>query len=279
MQRPASGGIDLRDLLFQGIAGRRFVVRIRAHADGVLSGVDALREKGEDIGVTFLQLLPEGAALHSGAVVAEFIGGPKQVALCEETLIGLVAKYSGVATAAARARQAAGRVRAVCGAWKKMPGESKQALRRAITAGGMPTRLADRDFVYLDKNYVRMLGGIRQALEAAAGLGRQVKAIQLRGESGAIAAEAVAATEAGADVIMVDTGRLDDARAASAALRGARLRDRVQLAFSGGVHIDDLVALRREDIDIVDIGRAVIDAPLLDMTLDVVGPYETPAVE
>jgi nicotinate-nucleotide pyrophosphorylase (carboxylating) len=268
--------IDLRDLLFADIRERRFVARICARAEGVLSGEDALREKGSDIGVTFLHLLPEGAPLNRGTVLAELSGTPKQIALCEESLIGLAAKYSGVATAAARARQTAGRLRVVCGAWKKMPPDAKQALRKAITTGGMPTRLVDQNFVYLDKNYVRMLGGIRQTLAAAAGAGQRVKAIQLRGETGAIADEAVAAAEAGADILMVDTGSVEDARAVSAALNERGVRERVRIAYSGGILIEDLIELQWEDIDIVDIGRAVIDAPLLDMTLDVSGPFAEP---
>jgi nicotinate-nucleotide pyrophosphorylase (carboxylating) len=276
LHQPDSAGLDIRDLLFQSVGDRTFTVEVRAQSEGVLSGVASLREKGEDIGVTFLTSLPEGAPLHGGTVVAVFAGTPKQIALCEESLIGLVAKYSGVATAAARAAAAAGRIRVVCGAWKKMPGDSKQALRRAVTTGGLPTRLADQNFVYLDKNYVRMLGGIRPTLAAALELGQRVPVIQIRGETAAIAAEAVAATEAGADILMVDTGRIEDARAVSAAVRDRHMRERVRIAFSGGIRIEDLAGLQAEDVDIVDIGRAIIDAPLLDMTLDVVGPYDEP---
>jgi len=274
LHQPESAGLDIRDLLFQSVGDRTFTVQIRAQSDGVLSGIASLREKGEDIGVTFLTALPEGAPLRRGEVVVTFTGTSKQIALCEESLIGHIAKPSGVATAAASAAAGAGRIRVVCGAWKKVPGDARQALRRAVTTGGLPTRLMDQNFVYLDKNYVRMLGGIRPTLDAAREVGQRVPVIQIRGETGAIAAEAVAATEAGADVLMVDTGRIEDARAVSAALRDRHVRERIRIAFSGGLRIEDLAGLQAEDIDIVDIGRAIIDAPLLDMTLDVVGPYE-----
>jgi len=176
-----------------------------------------------------------------------------------------------VASAAARASSAAGRIRVVCGAWKKMPWESKQALRRAITTGGMPTRLVDQNFLYLDKNYVRMLGGIRPTLAAARSVGQRMLAIQLRGETLPIGDEAIQAVKAGADVMMVDTGRLVDARKVSSALRAHGARKQVSIAYAGGLRIEDLRQLQDEDIDIVDIGRAVIDAPLLDMSMDVTG--------
>ena len=268
---PRNSNIDIRDLLFEGIRGIRFAAQIRVLADGVLSGSDSLRERGEEIGVSFSTLLPEGTRLQSGTVIAEFTGFPKELALCEESLIGLASKYSGVASAAARASGVAGRIRVVCGAWKKMPGESKQALRRAITTGGIPTRLVDQNFMYLDKNFVRMLGGIRPTLAAARSIEQRVLAIQLRGETLSIGGEAIEAVKSGADVLMVDTGRLADVREVSSALSAHGVRKQVSIAYAGGLHIEDLRQLQDEDIDIVDIGRAVIDAPLLDMSMDVTG--------
>jgi nicotinate-nucleotide pyrophosphorylase (carboxylating) len=44
----------------------------------------------------------------------------------------------------------------------------------------------------------------------------------------------------------------------------------VQVAFGGGVTLDDVDALKALDLDILDIGRHIVDAPLLDMRLDIV---------
>ena len=271
MRQSESLGIDIRDLIFESIRDRRYVAQICARAAGVLSGITLLRDKGEEIGVTFLRLLSDGDLLERGTVVAQFTGTAKQIALSEDNLIGLVAKYSGVAAAAARAKALSGRIHVVCGAWKKMPVESKQWLRRAVETGGLPTRISDRNFVYLDKNYVRMLGGIKPTLEAVRKLDQRVKSIQIRGETAPIEEEAEEAVAGGANILMIDTGKLDDVRRVSRRLRDKALRGSVRLAFAGDLSIEQLATLQSEDIDIVDIGRAVIDAPLLDMRLDVVG--------
>jgi nicotinate-nucleotide pyrophosphorylase (carboxylating) len=276
VRQPEPAGADLRDIVFASVRDCRFAAQICARSAGVLSGSSLLRDKAEEIGVAFLRLLPEGAPLVQGSALAQFAGTAAQIALCEDNLIGLVSKYSGVATAAAHMHQAAGRLRVVCGAWKKMPVDSKQALRQAITTGGLPTRLVDESFVYLDKNYVRMLGGIQRALAAARTAGRQVRIIQIRGETCAIADEAVVAAEAGANVVMVDTGALEDVRGVSESLRSMHVREAVRIAFAGGLGVEDLGRLQTEDIDIVDIGRAVIDAPLLDMSMDVTGRRDAP---
>jgi len=264
-------GVDLRDLIFKSIRNRRYLARVTAQDAGILSGMDDLRQEGERIGVRFTSLLSDGAPVQINTIVAELVGTPKQIALCEDHLIGQVAKYSGVATAAARAKDLAGTIEVVCGAWKKMPWESKKALRRAIETGGMRTRIAARNFVYLDKNYVRMFGTIGATLEAVKRLDNRVKAIQVRGDTDDIETEAVSAALGGADILMIDTGAIVDVRRVSKRLRDEGLRSTVKLAFAGSVRIEQLPHLKNEDIDILDIGRAVIDAPLLDMRLEVEG--------
>ncbi len=48
------------------------------------------------------------------------------------------------------------------------------------------------------------------------------------------------------------------------------LRNRVKLAFGGGVKIESIDELKTLDIDILDIGRQIVDAPILDMRLEIV---------
>ncbi|MGW8314331.1 MAG: hypothetical protein ACWGNV_01935, partial [Bacteroidales bacterium] len=49
-----------------------------------------------------IRILKEGSEVRSGDEVARFAGGPKQVVAAEDVLIGLLAKPSGIATAARR---------------------------------------------------------------------------------------------------------------------------------------------------------------------------------
>jgi nicotinate-nucleotide pyrophosphorylase (carboxylating) len=152
-----------------------------------------------------------------------------------------------------------------------MPPETKWNVREAVAAGGAAFRVTDSPFLYLDKNFVRMLGGIEATLNAVAAMTDKEKCIQLKGEFAAIADEALTAAAAGAAILMVDTGRLDDVAAVNAALGAAGLRAGVKVAFAGGISMEDIPGLRDKGIDILDIGVAIIDAPLLDMKFEVRG--------
>ena len=161
-------------------------------------------------------------------------------------------------------------MRVVAGAAKKVPPAVRNATRSAAVAAGADVRICPPPFVYLDKNAVTVLGGLRRALAAAAAARPgERRAVQL-GRSPDIADHAVTAVEAGADVVIVDTGRRGDLVAVDARLRASGRRDQVELAFGGGVRLGDLATVRRAGADAVDVGRAIVDAPLLDMHLDIV---------
>jgi nicotinate-nucleotide pyrophosphorylase (carboxylating) len=267
--------IDLRDIIFEDIKYRRFIAAVISEEEGLVSGIDLLKRRGKEIGVEFLFLLKEGSHITRGTVITKFIGTPKQIAICEDNLIGLISKYSGVASAAEKVKQISNRkTRVVCGAWKKLPGEIKVFLRSAVEVGGLKTRIADKNFIYLDKNYVRMFGGIKESLEAVRKMRDRLKVIQIRGETAPIETEALDATRSGADIVMVDTGKIQDVRRVAEALRRENKRRLVKIAFASGIKLSVIPTLVGEDIDILDIGRTVIDAPLFDMRLDVLGAID-----
>jgi nicotinate-nucleotide pyrophosphorylase (carboxylating) len=268
---------DVRDRIFCGIAEKVFTACIIADEDGIISGSDDVAKKAAGLGILLESIAEEGAQVRAGDVLVRFRGTPKQIAMSEEVLMGLMAKPSGIATATHEFVKKAGcRPRIVCGAWKKMPPQLKDTIRGAIVAGGGSFRITSEPFVYLDKNYVEMLQGIEGCLAAASRLNGSEKAVQLKGRYRDIAQEACEAAGCGATIIFIDTGRREDIGRVSAALSSLGLRESVRLAFAGNIKPEDITELRSMDVDILDIGRAIVDAPLLDMRMEVVEMEEVP---
>ncbi len=261
---------DIRDEIFRALAGQSITATVSAEADGTLFGAEAARRRAEDLGLSATLRASDGKRVRWGDIVLLVQGAPKAIVQGEEVLIGAMAKPSGIATAAAEAiRRAGNRIRVVSGAWKKMPPELKATVRGAVQAAGASYRITDGPFLYLDKNYSRILGGIRRALQATAHLAGYTRVIQIRGEQQAIADEAAEAAAAGADILMVDTGDPDDIDRVAARLRELGLRQTVQLAFAGSISLDSIDALATRDVDILDVGTAIVDAPLLPLRFDV----------
>ena len=262
---------DIRDDLLSGVAERSITASIMADDEGIVAETGAMLDAARDLELTVSRILIEGGAVKPGDEIARIVGSPKHIAMAEDCLIGIMAKPSGIATAARRFVEKAGpRPRIVSGAWKKMPLSQKEAIRRAVAVGGAGVRMSDRPFLYLDKNYVRMLGGIAACLEAVSGFNGYLRVIQLKGAYCDIAEEACQAARNGAGVIFIDSGRQADLCRVGEALNQAGLRDCVEIAFGCNIRLGDIDALKTLDVDILDIGRRIVDAPLLDMRMEVI---------
>lgn len=261
---------DIRDTIFRKVMHKQITASLQVMEDGTIAGITCVKEAAQDIGLEVVLLIPEGSEVKKGSIIATVRGNPKQIAIAEDLLIGLIAKASGIATAARRAIHLAdGKIAVASGSWKKMPVQLKMIVRKALVLGGVQTRISEAPFIYLDKNYVRIFGGVREALDSVNVLEDRVKVIQIKGDTASIEMEAIEAAEHGAAIIVVDTGNIDDLEKASKVLEKNRLRGRVKLAFGGSIRLEDIPMLCKKDVEILDIGRAIIDAPMLDVKFNV----------
>lgn len=270
---------DLRDEIFQKIGDKQVTACLYTDMDGIVSGVSNALEEAQKIGLTVEYHAEEGDEVYSGDLLMQICGSPKQICKAEDVLIGHISKFSGIATAAkAFVKKAGPKVRIVCGSWKKMPAKIKTDLRAAAKSGGAQIRISDAPMVYLDKNYVEMFGGIQKALLAVSHIEDRKKVIQIRGRSeGAdIVREAWTAISSGADIVYVDTGKIEDLKCVTEKLQPMlqELQEKesyrpVEFAFGGGVKLDEIDAIRDAGADIIGVGRCIADAPLLDLRLEV----------
>ena len=262
---------DLRDDIFKSVMTRSVTADIIAEDAGIVAGIQAAKDKAISLGLNIIRMAKEGQSVQRGDVIAKVSGNPKQIAVAEDQLIGLVAKPSGIATATRNCVDRAGPgIQIVCGAWKKMPVVLKQMIRDAIVTGGGYFRISRDPFLYLDKNYIQMLGGIKNSLQAVAHFSGFKKVVQIKGRQKDIALEALEAAELNADIIFVDSGQPQDLLKLAGLLNRKGLRDRLKIAFGGSVKIEDIDRFKDLPLDILEIGRQIVDAPLLDLKLEVV---------
>jgi len=234
---------------------------------GVVAGLaEALEQLPEGLAPLVDWQVRDGDPVTSGQVIGTARGSAIELNRIEDHLLGVVGVASGIATRARAIASSNPDLRIVCGAWKKLPSAMKPALRAGLDAAGVGHRLLAEEFVYIDKNAVVLLGGVGAAVRAGHEVGNGAVAVQLKQ-----ADECDAAVSAGAAVLMIDTGRVEDLRKVRDRLRTLG-RDDVQLAFGGGVRTEDLGAVANAGATIVDIGRQILDAPLLDLRFDVLPP-------
>ena len=77
--------------------------------------------------------------------------------------------------------------------------------------------------------------------------------------------------DGGAAILMVDTGELADLDRCLTTLDRLGRRKPAEVAFAGTERLTDIPELAGRGIDILCIGKEIVDAKLLDMKLDVLG--------
>lgn len=261
---------DIRDKIFESLSGQRFHATVLADEDGIVAGVSGALSEAMAVGCSAQPLVEDGDSLTVGVELIELIGAPKELAIAEECVIGALAKPSGIATATRRLVVAAGsHLQVVGGGWKKMPSVMRETVRDAVRVGGAQSTIDDVPFLYLDKNYVRIFGGVAATLEAVEAMTGYRKVVQVGDDECSLEEDTRTAVEYGVSTIFVDTGDMDDLSCVIDILEELSARDRTRVAFGGGIRLDRIDDLVRLGVDALCIGRAIVDAPLLDMRMEV----------
>ena len=93
---------DPRDKFFESVATTRVTARVVAEEPGIVAGAVAVPASLAELGITAKSQIADGTPVNAGTVITEIVGSPKEIALAEERLIGLMANPSGIATATAQ---------------------------------------------------------------------------------------------------------------------------------------------------------------------------------
>lgn len=262
---------DLRDELFKGFEDRQVTSILFSNEVGIFSGLKRIEEASEKLNLNFRSFISDGEYFEKGSKLVEVTGSPVSITKAEDVLIGAVSKGCGIATRTRKAKNLAGnKLRVVSGGLKKLPYEIKELAKEAVTAGGGVTSIADEPFLYLDKNYIKIFGSIRNALIYTKNFNDRTKVVQIKGLEASIENEALEASQGGAGIIMIDTGNIEDVDKVSKTLKENNMRAKIRIAFSGGIRMEQITNLKSKDIDILDIGKEILDAPWIDMKFEVV---------
>ena len=270
------------DAVLAGGAGDAPVAAtVRAKEAGVVAGLDAARRLAAlaDPRLAADARVRDGARVAPGDAVLAVAGPAASVLRVERPILNLLQHLSGVATLTARFVAAlAGTGVRVCDTRKTLPG-LRELERLAVRAGGGEHHRESLSAALLVKeNHVRALArslprgadayaeAVRRAVAARGG--PEPVRVGIEAET---ADEAVAATVAGADLVLLDDFALDALRDAARRARAAAAAAgrRVLLEASGGVTLETARAIAETGVDRVSIGALTHSARALDLSMKI----------
>ncbi|XP_004439482.1 PREDICTED: nicotinate-nucleotide pyrophosphorylase [carboxylating] [Ceratotherium simum simum] len=245
-----------------------------AKSPGVLAGRPFFDAIFAHVNCQVTWFLPEGSKLVPVTKVAEVRGPANCLLLGERVALNMLARCSGVASAAAAAVEAArgtGWAGHVAGTRKTTPGFRLVEKYGLLVGGAASHRYDLGGLVMVKDNHVMAAGGVEKAVRGA----RQAADFTLKVEVECSSLqEAVEAAEAGADLVLLDNFRPEELHATAAALKAQF--PGVGVEASGGITLDNLPQFCGPHIDVISLGMLTQAAPALDFSLKLFAEGATP---
>jgi nicotinate-nucleotide pyrophosphorylase (carboxylating) len=254
-------------------AGMVATAEVVARQPGVLAGgpvaVAVLDAAGLPPGCATV-LRADGAAIGAGEAVLRVTAPLRGLLTAERTLLNLMTRLSGIATATRAWADAVDGTGAVVRDTRKTTPGLRLLEKYAVRCGGGANhRLGLGDAALIKDNHVAAAGGIGPAIEAvraaiAARAGRGAALLDAEVECDTLD-QVKEALAAGCDLILLDNMGLADLRAAVAL---ARDWPGVQLEASGGLTLAAARDVALTGVNYLAVGALTHSSPALDLGLD-----------
>jgi len=243
---------------------------IVAKESGVIAGIEEALIMLESFGFQVRVLVPDGSKVEEKATVLEIVGDARTLLSIERTLLNLLARMSGIATATSRltekVRRAGYKTRIAC-TRKVAPGLLYFDKRAVALGGGDTHRLHLDDLIIVKDNHLAVVGDVGEAakrVREAASFSKKIE-IEVSTEE-----EALEAAKAGADIVMLDNFSPQEIKKTIALLEKKGLRGKVLIEASGGINERNILEFAATGVDILSLGEITDGVKTLDISLEVV---------
>ncbi|HXK44450.1 MAG TPA: carboxylating nicotinate-nucleotide diphosphorylase [bacterium] len=266
--------IGKRDITTETLFEENFPItaKLIAKQDCIIAGTRLFQEVFSilDEKVKCSKILKDGAEVKKGSIVSILKGPLKPILTGERVALNILSHLSGIATFTnAFVRQSGGKFK-ILDTRKTTPGLRVLEKYAVRVGGGYNHRLNLSEMVLIKDNHINLWSYYRKItrIDAISILTAKVKtikniAVEVEVES---CDEALAAKNAGADIIMFDnTGASEIKKFLN--LCG---ENRPLIEISGGIDLKDIKKFRNLDIDFVSVGKITHSAPAIDFSLEII---------
>ncbi|HKE51437.1 MAG TPA: L-aspartate oxidase [Actinomycetes bacterium] len=234
-----------------------------ARADGVVAGLvvaEAVVQYVAGFQAQIDRKAADGDRVRRGDALLTVTGRVRSLLLAERTALNLLCYLSGIATTTMRWVDAvAGTGAVIRDTRKTLPGMRALAKYAVRCGGGQNHRMSLSDAALVKDNHVIAAGGIAEAYRAVRAA-RPDLPVEVEADS---ADAALAAVEAGAELVLLDNMPVDEMRDVVKEVDG-----RARLEASGGLTLANARAVAETGVDYLAVGALTHSAPILDIACD-----------
>ncbi len=245
--------------------------KVTCRQTGVVAGLPAINQTLAmyDTALFARILVPDGAKVSPGSVVAEIQGPARSLLAAERVVLNLLTHLSGIATLTARYVESVAGTRATIYDTRKTLAGWRTLEKYAVRCGGgWNHRTGLNDAILIKDNHLWVGSAARRFTPAEAV--RQAQRLAPEGVLVEIEVDTLNQLEevlpAGPDVVLLDNLGLGALR--EAVLIRDRVAPNVLLEASGGVNLNTVAGLAETGVERISVGALTHSAPALDLGLD-----------
>ena len=243
---------------------------IVAKEPGVIAGIEEVLTLLESFGFQVRSLVSDGSRVEGKATLLEIVGDARTLLSIERTLLNLLTRMSGIATATSRliekVRSAGYKTRIAC-TRKVAPGLLYFDKRAVMLGGGDTHRLHLDDLIIVKDNHLIVVGDVGEAVKRVREAVSFSKKIEIEVSTGG---EALEAAKAGADIVMLDNFSPQQIKNTMMLLDREGLRSKVLIEASGGINEQNVLKFAAAGVDVLSLGEITDSVKALDLSLEVV---------
>lgn len=244
-------------------------VQLVAKQDAVIAGIHVAEAVFRQAGrrLEFDATTADGEPVSTGATLATVRGRAADILRAERTALNLLQRMSGIATLTAQYVAAVAHTDArIADTRKTVPG-LRSLDKYSVAAGGGTNHRRDlSDGVLIKDNHLELLRSrgmsIADIVQQARARTSFVTKIEIEVET---PADATAAIDAGADIVLLDNMPPDALQRVVATNEG-----RAVLEASGGITLETVAAVAEAGVDIISVGELTHSPRAADISLELV---------
>jgi nicotinate-nucleotide pyrophosphorylase (carboxylating) len=225
---------------------------IRAEQPGVIAGIKEVSLIFSHFGVSVKPLVQDGEMVGRGDTLLLLNGNAKGILLVERTALNIIGRMSGIATKTKKITDVVSAINPSC------------RVAAVKIGGGDPHRMNLSDGILIKDNHL-VLVPLITAIRAAKKVSVYTK-IEVEVET---SDDALSASKAGADIIMLDNMSPEKIAQTIDILKHEGLRDRVIIEISGGITEGKLEKYAELDIDVISLGALTHSVRNLSVNLEI----------
>jgi nicotinate-nucleotide pyrophosphorylase (carboxylating) len=252
-----TGDVTSRALIPVGATG---VADLEARGELVICGLELAREVFARLDAKLDPRVADGAVIASGQVFGQVLGSARGILAGERTALNFLQRLSAVATLTRRfALALEGSGTAIVDTRKTTPGWRVLEKYAVRCGGGRNHRMGLDDGILIKDNHLAAVGSVREAVERARAHAPALPVlVEVESE-----ADAVAALQAGADLLMIDNQPIPVIEKIV-----ARVGGRIPIEVTGGVTLERVCALARTGVARLSAGALTHNPPPVDIALE-----------